>query len=431
PELVQETTKKISKIKDRLKAARDSQKSYADRRRKPLEFSVGLGSYNLLLGGPSVRTVAYRLDFPEELNGAHDTFHMSNLKNCLADPTLKPLDKIRVDAKLNFVEETVKILEREFKKLKRSRISIVKKDKNQIEFVRGSWSDCGEENDEKAKDKTCLVAQKSNEICLGVELEPDEWIKDSRCSKHMTGNRKLFSTYKAYNKGRGIRKKGLYVVKLGNKPKYKICLATIDENSTLWHRRLAHANMHVIQSLASKELVKNLSKLKFDQHLRDACKIRKQAYDSHKVKNIFSTTGCLDLLHMDLFGPSAIRSYEGNLYILVIVDDYSRYTWTIFLKNKTEAFEQFEIFSKKIQNQSGCSIVSIRTDHGREVDNEVKFGEFCNGNGITHNFSSSPTPQSNGVVERKNRTLQEISRTMLIEESLPQKFWCNAVDTST
>ncbi|GJW45893.1 retrovirus-related pol polyprotein from transposon TNT 1-94 [Tanacetum coccineum] len=94
-------------------------------------------------------------------------------------------------------------------------------------------------------------------------------------------------------------------------------------------------------------------------------------------------------------------------------------------------FDQFEIFSKKIQNQLGCTIVSIRTDHGREFDNEVQFGEFCNANGITHNFSAPRTPQSNGVVERKNRTLQEMSRTMLNEQLLPQKFWCNAVDTST
>ncbi|GKC68430.1 retrovirus-related pol polyprotein from transposon TNT 1-94 [Tanacetum coccineum] len=76
------------------------------------------------------------------------------------------------------------------------------KDKNQRAFVRGSWSDSGEEDDEKVKDEKCLVAQASNEICLGVDLEPDEWIKDSGCSKHMTGNRKLFSSYKAYNGGR-------------------------------------------------------------------------------------------------------------------------------------------------------------------------------------------------------------------------------------
>ncbi|GJV97823.1 retrovirus-related pol polyprotein from transposon TNT 1-94 [Tanacetum coccineum] len=134
---------------------------------------------------------------------------------------------------------------------------------------------------------------------------------------------------------------------------------------------------------------------------------------------------------MDLFGPSAVRSYGGNHYTLVIVDDYSMYTWTRFLKDKTEAFDQFEIFSNKIQNQLGCTIVLIRTDHGREFDNEVQFGEFCDANGITHNFSAPRTPQLNGVVERKNRTLQEMSRTMLNEQSLPQKFWCNAVDTST
>ncbi|GJW62228.1 putative reverse transcriptase domain-containing protein [Tanacetum coccineum] len=150
PELVQETTEKISQIKDRLKVARDRQKSYADKRRKPLEFSVG--DYVLLKVSPwkgvvrfgkkgklaprfvgpfeiveKVGPVAYRLDLPEELNGVHDTFHVSNLKKCLADPTLQvPLDEIRVDAKLNFVEEPVEILEREFKKLKRSRIAIVK-----------------------------------------------------------------------------------------------------------------------------------------------------------------------------------------------------------------------------------------------------------------------------------------------------------------
>ncbi|GJT38759.1 retrovirus-related pol polyprotein from transposon TNT 1-94 [Tanacetum coccineum] len=75
--------------------------------------------------------------------------------------------------------------------------------------------------------------------------------------------------------------------------------------------------------------------------------------------------------------------------------------------------------------------MSIRMNHGREFDNEVQFGEFCNANGITHNFSAPRTPQSNGTVERKYRTLQEMSRTMLNEQSLPQKFWCNVIDTST
>ncbi|GKD23208.1 putative reverse transcriptase domain-containing protein, partial [Tanacetum coccineum] len=150
PELVQETTEKILQIKDRLKAARDRQKSSADKRRKPLEFSVG--DYVLLKVSPwkgvvhfgkkgkltprfvgpfeiieKVGPVAYRLHLPEELDDVHDTFHVSNLKNCLADPTLQvPLDEIQVDAKLNFMEEPVDMLEKEFKKLKQSRITIVK-----------------------------------------------------------------------------------------------------------------------------------------------------------------------------------------------------------------------------------------------------------------------------------------------------------------
>ncbi|GJV54489.1 retrovirus-related pol polyprotein from transposon TNT 1-94 [Tanacetum coccineum] len=194
------------------------------------------------------------------------------------------------------------------------------KDKNQRAFVEGSWSDSGEEDDEKVKDETCLVAQASSEICLGVDLEPYEWIKDKRML--YTHDGEITKDGKVI--GRGIRKKGLYVMKLGNKSKDQKILATIDENSMLWHRRLGHVNMGLIQSLASKELVKNLPKLKFDQHFCDACKIGKQAHASHKAKNIVSTTRCLELLHMYLFGPSAIRSYEGNHYTLVIVNDYSR-----------------------------------------------------------------------------------------------------------
>ncbi|GJY66431.1 retrovirus-related pol polyprotein from transposon TNT 1-94 [Tanacetum coccineum] len=123
--------------------------------------------------------------------------------------------------------------------------------------------------------------------------------------------------------GRGIRKKGLYVMKLGNKPKDKICLATIDENSTLWHRRLGHANMCLIQSLASKELVRNLPKLKFDQHFCDACKIGKQAHFSHKAKNIVSTTRMhRAILHMDLFGLD--RRYSQNSKAYIILNKHTR-----------------------------------------------------------------------------------------------------------
>ncbi|GJS78028.1 putative reverse transcriptase domain-containing protein [Tanacetum coccineum] len=121
PELVQETTEKISQIKDRLKAARNCVVRF---RKKGKLASRFVGPFEIT---EQIGLVAYRRTLPEELNDVHDTFHVSNLKKCLADPTLQvPLNEIQVDAKLNFVEEPVEILERELKKLKQSRIAIVK-----------------------------------------------------------------------------------------------------------------------------------------------------------------------------------------------------------------------------------------------------------------------------------------------------------------
>ncbi|GJZ36169.1 putative reverse transcriptase domain-containing protein [Tanacetum coccineum] len=150
PELVQETTEKIIQIKQRMQVARDRQKSYADLKRKPMEFQVrdkvmlkvspwkGVvrfgkrGKLNPRYVGPfkvleKVGSVAYKLELPEELSRVHNTFHVSNLKKCYADePLAVPLDGLHFDDKLQFVEEPVKIMDREVKQLRRSRVPIVK-----------------------------------------------------------------------------------------------------------------------------------------------------------------------------------------------------------------------------------------------------------------------------------------------------------------
>ncbi|GKB51654.1 putative reverse transcriptase domain-containing protein, partial [Tanacetum coccineum] len=150
PEIIHETTEKIVQIKSHIRAARNRQKSYADRRRKPLEFQVGdkvmlkvspwkgvirfgkwgklnpryVGPFKIL---PKVGTVAYRLELPKQLSRVHSTFHVSNLKKCLADePLAIPLEEIQIDDKLYFIEEPVEIMDREVKRLKQSRIPIVK-----------------------------------------------------------------------------------------------------------------------------------------------------------------------------------------------------------------------------------------------------------------------------------------------------------------
>ncbi|GJY60418.1 putative reverse transcriptase domain-containing protein [Tanacetum coccineum] len=149
-EIVRETTEKIIQIKHRLQASRDRKRSYASKRRKPLEFQVGdkvmlkvspwkgvirfgkRGKLNPRYIGPfkilaKVGTVAYRLELPEKLSRVHSTFHVSNLKKCLSnEPLTIPLDEIHVDDKLHFIEEPVELMDREVKRLKQSRIPIVK-----------------------------------------------------------------------------------------------------------------------------------------------------------------------------------------------------------------------------------------------------------------------------------------------------------------
>ncbi|GJX03225.1 putative reverse transcriptase domain-containing protein [Tanacetum coccineum] len=127
PEIIHETTEKIIQIKKRIQAARDRQKCYADRRRKPLEFQVGDKVMLKVSPWKGVGTVAYRLELLEQLSQFHSTFHISNLKKCFSDePLAIPLDEIQIDDKLNFIEELIEIMDREVKRLKQSRIPIVK-----------------------------------------------------------------------------------------------------------------------------------------------------------------------------------------------------------------------------------------------------------------------------------------------------------------
>jgi len=113
----------------------------------------------------------------------------------------------------------------------------------------------------------------------------------------------------------------------------------------------------------------------------------------------------------------------------VIVDDYSRFTWVLFLQHKDEAISHFIEFCKMVENEKGSKIIRIRSDHGGEFEN-AKFDQLCSKRGYKHEYSAPRTPQQNGVVERKNRTLVELARTMLNEYSLPKHLWAEAVNTA-
>jgi len=190
-------------------------------------------------------------------------------------------------------------------------------------------------------------------------------------------------------------------------------LSALDDDAILWHKRLGHASLSLLNELVSKDLVVGLPTIKYnDGKVCDAWAKGKQVKTSFKSKRCVSTSRPLEILHIDLCGPMRTMSREGKRYVCVIVDDYSHFTWTLFLASKDESFEKFVAFIKKVE-RVGHSLVSLRSDHGTKFENS-SFIDYCNEHGVEHNFSAPRTPQQNGVIERKNRTLEDMTRTMLI-----------------
>jgi hypothetical protein len=200
-----------------------------------------------------------------------------------------------------------------------------------------------------------------------------------------------------------------------------ICLMTraTETKSWLWHRRLSHLNFDTINKLAKDNIVTGLPKFKYTkEHLCRSCEQGKSKRASYKPKTVPSSEARLHMLHMDLCGPMRVESFNGKKYILVIVDDYSRYTWVKFLRSKDEAPGIIITFLKRIQVLLQAQVRIIRTDNGTEFTNQ-ELRTYIEDVGITHQTSVVRTPQQNGVVERRNRTLVEAARTMLIFSSAP------------
>ncbi|KAI3681369.1 hypothetical protein L6452_36163 [Arctium lappa] len=230
----------------------------------------------------------------------------------------------------------------------------------------------------------------------------------------------------------GHRRENVYVIDMDSTITENLCFlskASSDVN-WLWHKRLSHLNFKTLNSLSSKELVSGLPQHSYaKESLCSACEKGKQTKASFKSKHVSSVTSPLQLLHMDLFGPVNIQSIAGKKYTLVIVDEYSRYTWVIFLRCKSDTPEELISFVKKMEVLNNLTVRSIRSDHGTEFKNS-SLNNFFENKGISHNFSSVRTPQQNGVAERRNRTIIEAARSMLSDSHLPTQFWAEAVNTA-
>ncbi|GKD00713.1 retrovirus-related pol polyprotein from transposon TNT 1-94 [Tanacetum coccineum] len=202
---------------------------------------------------------------------------------------------------------------------------------------------------------------------------------------------------------KGNRTTNLYTINLHDMASASlICLMAraTSTKSWLWHQWLSHLNFDTINDLARNDLV-----------------------------TVPNSKKRLHLLHMDLCGLMRIKSINRKRYVLVIVDDYSRYTWVHFLRSKDEAPEVIKTFLKKIQVLLQALVIIVRTDNGTEFKNQV-LQDYFNSVGISHQASSVKTPQQNRVVERRNRMLVEAARTMLIFYCVPLFLWAEAIATA-
>ncbi|GJS75399.1 retrovirus-related pol polyprotein from transposon TNT 1-94 [Tanacetum coccineum] len=231
----------------------------------------------------------------------------------------------------------------------------------------------------------------------------------------------------------GSHRSNLYTISMEEMMKSSpICLLSKSSKtkSWLWHRCLSHLKFRTINQLAKQGLVKGLPKLKYAKdHVCSACQMGKSKKESHKPKPEPSTNHTLQMLHMDLCQIMRVESINGKKYILVIVDDYSRFTWVKFLRTKDEIPEVIIKILKQAQVSLQAMVRYLHTDNGTEFVNQT-LRSYIEDVGITHQTSVARTPQQNGVVERRNRTLVEAARTMLIFSKSPLFLCAEVVATA-
>nr|GEZ25737.1 hypothetical protein [Tanacetum cinerariifolium] len=293
------------------------------------------------------------------------------------------------------------------------------------------------ESNQKPRNFTRKLYERLVEIVL--------FIIDSGCLKHMTGNLKLLINFvekkstcyirdlKGNDLLTGSRGTDLYSITLQdtNCPN-PVCLMARATSSQawLWHRRLSHLNFDTINLLSKNDIVAGLPKLKFiKDHLYSFCELGKAKRKSFHTKLTPSSKRWLHLLHMDLCGPMRVASINGKRYVLVIVDDYSRYTKTHFLRSKDKTPEVLIDFLKLVQRGLQAQVRVVRTNKGIKFLNQTLHAYFA-AEGILHQTSVARTSEQNGVVKRQNRTLVVAARTMLSATKVPLFFWAEAIVTA-
>ncbi|GJW96594.1 zinc finger, CCHC-type containing protein [Tanacetum coccineum] len=206
-----------------------------------------------------------------------------------------------------------------------------------------------------------------------------------------------------------------------------VCLlANLKEDTWLWHARLGHLNFESLKSMAQRDLVHGIPAIKHTTQICDVCLIGKHSRAPFPKKAKARSTSPLDLVYGDLCGPITPPTPSGKKYIFLLVDDYSRYMWAYFLSTKDQAFDTFKEFKKSTENELRTTLKMLRTDRGGEFTSN-EFTQYCKENGIARQLTAPYSPQQNGVVERRNRTIMSTTRCMMKATNMPQNFWAEAV----
>ena len=205
------------------------------------------------------------------------------------------------------------------------------------------------------------------------------------------------------------------------------CLKTLaDCSSARWHARLGHIGTESMKLMIRRELVLGIPYVDVEKEICESCLKGKQARQVFPQATSYRAEKVLELIHGDLCGPINPQTAGQNRYIFVLIDDYSRYMWSILLREKGEAFEKFRKFKAIIEQETKTMIRVFRTDRGGEFTSG-EFREFCEKAGIERHLTAPYTPQQNGVVERRNRTLLEMVRSILKHMHVPNYMWGEAV----
>lgn len=224
-----------------------------------------------------------------------------------------------------------------------------------------------------------------------------------------------------------VTRSGNRLYKIVIEPWNSMCLLSKgEETSRLWHLRLGHVNFQSMVLMSKKQMVRGMPEIVQSRGVCSGCILAKQVRKPFPNQSNFKSSRALELIHADLCGPISPKTAAGNCYFFLLVDDFTRNMWVYMLKEKSEAFGVFKNFRAKVENKRKERIEILRTDRGGEFMSK-ELCTYCEEVGITRHFTAPYTPQQNGVVERRNRTIIEMARSYLKQMNMPSELWAEAI----